>query len=408
MATIGLALIVASVRFLDDKKIPPFPNCFTVIPTMGAALIILFGDKNTLIGRLISVRILRWIGLISYSVYLWHQPLLAFTRLAFNDTPDIIYLSMIIGIVFLLSAFSYMFVEQPFRDKKLFTRQQIFSAACSAIVITFILALFLIQTAANRSLLANKGDDPYLFDLEHYGNHQYLRRAFDILANDSRAFSNKAFKANKKIVLIGDSYARDFYNMMIEGKHLTNYETRAYFILNICQIYLGSEDRRKFITPKYRQTCTNAYDIKYALPLIHEANIIILASRWHQWSAQRLPMTLKLLNQTKDQQIFIIGVKHFGSINLMRYVGKSTAYRLQQFQRPHIADIKINDLLEKTIGTAIFVNVQKMICTGHNQTCPLFTREGKLISYDGAHLTKYGAIFVGNIIFKNRPLNKFV
>ncbi|CAF4213443.1 unnamed protein product, partial [Rotaria sordida] len=34
--------------------------------------------------------------------------------------------------------------------------------------------------------------------------------------------------------------------------------------------------------------------------------------------------------------------------------------------------------------------MQKMICTGHNQTCPLFTRDGKLISYDGAHLTKYG------------------
>jgi hypothetical protein len=48
----------------------------------------------------------------------------------------------------------------------------------------------------------------------------------------------------------------------------------------------------------------------------------------------------------------------------------------------------------------------KMICNGFNQACPLFTPSGKLISYDALHLTKYGAIYIGNIIFRNKPLNK--
>jgi hypothetical protein len=48
----------------------------------------------------------------------------------------------------------------------------------------------------------------------------------------------------------------------------------------------------------------------------------------------------------------------------------------------------------------------KMICTGPNGTCPLFTPNGKLISYDGTHLTRHGALYIGDIIFNNKPLNK--
>jgi len=50
--------------------------------------------------------------------------------------------------------------------------------------------------------------------------------------------------------------------------------------------------------------------------------------------------------------------------------------------------------------------MQKMICKGFNQTYTLFTPDGKLISHVGAHLTKYGARYVENILFKNKPLNK--
>jgi hypothetical protein len=65
---------------------------------------------------------------------------------------------------------------------------------------------------------------------------------------------------------------------------LIHYELCIYFVHYPCQIYLDNEDRRKFIESKSRQMCTNAYDIKYALPIIRRANVIILASRWQEWS----------------------------------------------------------------------------------------------------------------------------
>jgi hypothetical protein len=206
--------------------------------------------------------------------------------------------------------------------------------------------------------------------------------------------------------LIGDSFAQDFYNMIIEGKHLINWEFCVYFVYSRCQIYLGNEDRKQFIEAKHHQTCTNANDIKYALPIIRQANIIFLASNWYLWSSERLPNTLKLLNLTKQQQIFVIGPKHFGKVNPILYVNKSKTFRMKQYQYPKTEVIAVNQLLEKTLDKSIYINMQKMICTGFNETCPLFTPEGKLISHDGAHLMKYGARYVGNILFKNKPLNK--
>ena len=398
-------LIIVSVVFFDNRTVPPFPNCYTLVPTCGASLIILFGDKTTIVGYLLSTRPLRWIGLISYSAYLWHQPLLAFLRLQSNYTPHMSTIIIVISLVLPLSVFGYFCVEQPFRNKQRFSRKLIFVMAGLASVITFVIASILIQTAHNRSLTVNKSDgDSYLSDLRKYGHWQYVVRDFNALAR-KKTFSNRTTTLNKRAVLIGDSFAQDFYNMIIENKHLIKYEIRVYYVYSRCQIYLGSEDRRQFIEAKHKQTCTNANDIKYALPLIRQADVVMLASNWYEWSAQRLPMTLKLLNLTKQQQIFVIGPKHFGIVNPNLYVNKSTEFRIKQYQHPKIEPVKVNNLLVKTIDKSIFVNVQKMICTGFNQTCPLFTRDGKLISHDGAHLTRYGARFVGNVIFKKKPLN---
>ncbi|CAF4564929.1 unnamed protein product [Rotaria sp. Silwood1] len=384
-ALIGLVMIIISILFFDAKHIPPFPNCYTLVPTLGATLIILFGQK-TLVGQLLSQRLLRWIGLISYSAYLWHQPLIIFIHLRYHNIPQILLMLIVVCIVLALSCISYTFIEQPFRNKKRFSRKHIFFASGVSAIITLILALFLIQTATNRTLLLNKENDSYLSDLIKNGNYQYVQRAFKALREEKNTFSNRTSTTNKRLMLIGDSFAHDFYNIINEGKHLVNYDILVHFVDVHCQIYLGSEDRQQFIEAEYRQTCANDYDIKYALPHIHQADVIILSSYWRKWAAERLPMTLKLLNLTKQQQIFVIGLKNFGTINPRLYVNKSTQYRFKQYQYPNIDVIEINR---------------------YNQTCPLFTRDGKLITYDGMDLTKFGAIYVGNIIFNRKPLNKF-
>ena len=53
----------------------PFPSLYTLIPVLGTALIIVFSDKKTTVSKILSTKLIVFIGLISYSVYLWHYPM---------------------------------------------------------------------------------------------------------------------------------------------------------------------------------------------------------------------------------------------------------------------------------------------------------------------------------------------
>jgi peptidoglycan/LPS O-acetylase OafA/YrhL len=83
---VGIFLIVFSIFFFNRQTV--FPSFFTLVPTIGTSLIILFADRDTFVNKILSIKLLVSIGLISYSLYLWHQPLLAFGRIFFDDLPS--------------------------------------------------------------------------------------------------------------------------------------------------------------------------------------------------------------------------------------------------------------------------------------------------------------------------------
>ncbi|MEQ9259915.1 MAG: acyltransferase family protein [Roseovarius sp.] len=135
LAALGLAMILfASVVF--DASIP-FPSLYTLVPVAGTCLIILFAEKETLTARLLSLRPLVGIGLVSYSAYLWHQPLFAFARIRTpGEVPDWVMLALAVAALG-LAWLSWRFVEQPFRGKAplvLHTRRQALSASAVGIV----------------------------------------------------------------------------------------------------------------------------------------------------------------------------------------------------------------------------------------------------------------------------------
>ena len=110
----GIVLIVFSIFFFNRQTV--FPSFYTLVPTIGSALIILFASKETLVNKILSIKFFVSIGLISYSLYLWHQPLLAFGRIFFDDL-SIIHKLILIFLAVLMSIFSYFFIETTFRDK---------------------------------------------------------------------------------------------------------------------------------------------------------------------------------------------------------------------------------------------------------------------------------------------------
>nr|VFJ59992.1 MAG: Peptidoglycan/LPS O-acetylase OafA/YrhL, contains acyltransferase and SGNH-hydrolase domains [Candidatus Kentron sp. DK] len=129
----GLLLIVFAI-FSYDEQIP-FPGFYALAPTFGTALLILFSIRGTLIHALLTRKLLVGTGLISYSMYLWHQPMFAFAKYRALAVPSESVMFALCLSVFPLAYFSWRFVEKPFRKKSLFNRRSVFKFSTSAIIL---------------------------------------------------------------------------------------------------------------------------------------------------------------------------------------------------------------------------------------------------------------------------------
>ncbi|MBX3707328.1 MAG: acyltransferase [Pseudomonadales bacterium] len=129
LALVGLGAIAAAVILYDRST--PFPGAYALLPVLGTVLVIRFGTETTQVGRLLAARWLVGIGLLSYSAYLWHQPLFAFARLRSLTEPGAITMLLLAGCALGLAYLTWRYVEQPFRSRTRLTQRQVLTAAAS-------------------------------------------------------------------------------------------------------------------------------------------------------------------------------------------------------------------------------------------------------------------------------------
>ena len=191
---IGLFLIIFTIIFF--KLYFPHPSLHTVPAIVGVSLIIWFSNSNEIVTRLLSTKLFVGIGLISYSLYLWHYPILAFVRITDftqGSSPNKLLLGIIIVI---LSTISYYFVERPARNKN-----NKFKVILS-LNIFFITLLIII----NLNILFKQGyKNRFDINIQEGSTFNYLTQ------DGKNCFGNiKICKFNKdkekKIFLIGDSH----------------------------------------------------------------------------------------------------------------------------------------------------------------------------------------------------------
>ena len=147
----GIIAIVASAIFFTDGT--PFPGLTALVPTLGAALFIASNEQHkTRTGKWLSYPLVVLVGLISYSLYLWHWPVFVFAALA-SATPltalDMIGLT---ALSLLLAWTSYQYIETPVRKKQLFTtHRQVYLYGLGALALLVGVGFFIVKTSASTA-----------------------------------------------------------------------------------------------------------------------------------------------------------------------------------------------------------------------------------------------------------------
>lgn len=110
---LGSILILVGVYLISNTSL--FPGWWALFPSLGTILIISGGPASFINKYILANKILVYIGLLSYPFYLWHWPLLSFTRVIFSETPSPFIRLGLVAIAFILSALTYHYVERPVR-----------------------------------------------------------------------------------------------------------------------------------------------------------------------------------------------------------------------------------------------------------------------------------------------------
>ena len=147
LSLMGLALILIPVIYLSETQLP---GLAAVPVCVGPALVILANSRSegsapTIIGAALSIRPVVFIGLISYSLYLWHWPLLAFSRyLALRPLP-FGYRAAVVGLGLFCAILSWRYIRLPFRQRKLgASRKSLFIYAGAGLATVLVCGLLFI------------------------------------------------------------------------------------------------------------------------------------------------------------------------------------------------------------------------------------------------------------------------
>ena len=382
-------MIVSSFFLFKDSN--GHPNIKSIYPIIGVALVIYFSSAEVFITKLLSNKLIVGVGLISYSLYLWHYPVFAFSRISYF-TKNIFDYGVVALVIFILSVLTYFFIEKPFRSKKKINSKYFLS-------LLFLVFIFLAIFSLN--VVKNKGfeyryplDGKFSLDNQKYSEKVRLKKYE--LGSPNFISKNKV-----KILIFGNSHGRDFFNMFALNKELfPNYE----FSMMDGQVHcLKSLDEKKLCKKKISKKILNIFN---------QSDIFLISTRYSMKDIKefdKIIQTLKLYNKkiivTSDYPEFYFK----NSRNLIdefyyknnRLPTKEEKLLIEKNKFKSKKNGNIDNQILKDISkknNITFLNKDDYICSNMNLKCFSLTDNNEKIHLDAAHTTLEGAKYFGKKI----------
>jgi hypothetical protein len=322
-----------------------------------------------------------YLGKISFSLYLWHQLIFAFFRYVFFESIGLLESLLLIFLTVLLSAITYHFIENPFRNKNLISSKNVYWILSIVFLISTSSAIYIYLIGGVYKDFPSVGITKN--DVERSGyNFFSSTENIHIKYNEDARKLDVDFQYNTKpkILVIGNSYGRDVVNIFSESS-IANEIDLIYFDINKVKT---DQD----IIQRWQQA-----------DLIVFAAKNVLKKDWVKEVA-----SLNGLGVDFDK-IICFGTKDFGYSNGIHYNNISTIKDFTQYyvnMRKGI--IKLELELKKEWNTN-YVSLIEPVANDSGQI-RIFNKDGKFLSQDTLHLTKAGAVFYATIL--NTKLKLFL
>ena len=391
-ATSGLLLLAIAVSF--HHRDTSYPGWAALLPTFGALLLI-SADGAWFNRRILSARWAVFIGLISYPLYLWHWPVLAFVRVVGEDQPSKVVQSVLIVISIVLAWLTYALIERPIRFGKARSSVPIL---CVAMLSIGVLGLFIIKTGGFPFRLPEDVrsdiDELTLEPGDEYRESKCLLRP----DQDQTAFATECSDTKRPLVLLwGDSHAASIYPGLRNLSKSIPFGL-SQFTASGCQpLLLHVQFNRAY--------CKGINDFVFEQIKRTQPDAVILNSMW-DYDNSKFDYTMMELKRIEIKRIIVLGPLVRWGIrglpnNVIDYYYKDAHHTPMPDRttfRPYGADLDAQIRQKARADNVEYISVWDVFCNPQGCLARVGNNHNNLTAWDYAHLTVAGSDFLANAI----------
>jgi peptidoglycan/LPS O-acetylase OafA/YrhL len=386
LALPGLALLAYS--FLAVKESDGFPGEHALPAVLGAVLVIAAGPSS-LSGRLLGLLPLRWVGRISYSLYLWHWPVIVLYKVSH---PGVLHHSerlALAAVSFLAAFLSWRLVETPLRSWPLPRRRHVLAFAVASLALSTATAYAAepIEHHRPRSAEADRLVAETL-------NAPDYRGGVCFIASKSHASSFStdtcltSHTPRPDYLLLGDSHAADLW----EGIQTALPEIEL--------LQATGSGCKPLLPLKGLARCTSVMQKALDGPLRgHSLDTVIVAARWKAFDLARLPQTLALL-RAHSRRVVVLGPTTEYTTALPTLVARAlvTHNPMLPAENLETGPFSVEPRLRAAVEAAgaIYISQLELLCD--HSACRTRTQDGAVIKTDYGHYSRAGALELGEAV----------
>jgi peptidoglycan/LPS O-acetylase OafA/YrhL len=389
----GMALIAVSVLFIT--KDTPFPGLAALAPCIGTAAIIHSGAAHrTLTGRILAFSPIRFIGLISYSIYLWHWPLIVFYRLFFANVPNRIEKASLVIICILAATISWRFIERPFREKPYKLKAYGTLAAGGAVMIFTAVMAFALPSLINGVFRYPSRAMEVLSYARIDETHMRAGTCFSMSSGIAKIIDNRCLQIKPDVpnfLILGDSHAAHLWSGL-----QASYPTVNFLQATVAGCKPVLEDKgRSAACAEIMQ-----YIFQKFLPHVH-LDGVILTARWG--SDEILPELIKTADAVRSHadRVIIFGPMVEYDQALPRIMARAIALNKSEAEAADLHRSSLSQAVDRSFSTAMkgspieYASIYRAICP---RECEIWATEKAPLQFDNDHLTCEGSIKLARIL----------